>query len=159
MNSSDPVSDAIAAFKDIIAAGDVFTSHIAAWESKWNTGRIEIAGDFELAQVRLFLDSVVEASQAVNSSLYALLSSASDSLPYGLSPGGLGNNAYEGHTFWDQDTWMYPTLLLLQPAAARMCLQYRFDRVNGAAIKATSNGYQGLMFPWESAFTGQGAMS
>lgn len=142
LNSSDPANDAIAAFKDTSAVDDLFTPHAQAWELRWNTGRIEISDDFELAQ-------------AVNASLYALLASASDLLPYGLSPGGLGNNAYSGHTFWDQDTWMYPTLLLLHPTTARMCLQYRSDRISGASIKAISNGYQGLMFPWESACTGQ----
>ena len=29
---------------------------------------------------------------------------------YSLSPGGLASNAYNGHTFWDCETWMYPSL-------------------------------------------------
>lgn len=49
---------------------------------------------------------------------------------------------------------MLPNLLLLQPQEARAVLEYRLNRREGAAAKAASYGYAGLMFPWESAFSG-----
>jgi trehalose/maltose hydrolase-like predicted phosphorylase len=44
---------------------------------------------------------------------------------------------------------MGPALLLLNPAMAKMILQYRFDRMKGAREKSASYemGYQGFMFP------------
>eukprot|EP01121_Diplochlamys_sp_Union-15-3_P009573 TRINITY_DN2608_c0_g1_i2.p1 TRINITY_DN2608_c0_g1~~TRINITY_DN2608_c0_g1_i2.p1 ORF type:complete len:415 (+),score=76.41 TRINITY_DN2608_c0_g1_i2:115-1245(+) len=53
---------------------------------------------------------------------------------------------------------MYPGILILHPDIAEGgMLKYRFDRTQGASLKAKSynKGYQGFMFPWESAFSGQ----
>ena len=50
---------------------------------------------------------------------------------------------------------MYPVMLAFHPSIARSLLQYRLDRTAGAAAKAKRNGYHGLMFPWESAFSGE----
>ena len=63
-------------------------------------------------------------SRAINSSLYYLLSSSSPDLPLSLSPGGLASNGYNGHTFWDCESWMFPPLLSLQPRTALQLLQY-----------------------------------
>ncbi len=63
-----------------------------------------------------------------------------------------------GHVFWDTETWMFPGLLLLHPDIARdNLLQYRINHQDGAMTKARSYNppYDGTMFPWESAFTGQ----
>jgi trehalose/maltose hydrolase-like predicted phosphorylase len=111
----------------------------------------QVVGDLHLAQ-------------ALNSSLYAVRSSIRPDWPYGLSPGGLASNAYEGHTFWDQETWMWPPLLMLDPPSAKSALDYRWNRRVGAHNKSVlcgtsnhaSSGGQGalelpadaLMFPW-----------
>lgn len=44
---------------------------------------------------------------------------------------------------------------MLHPAEAKSMVKYRVDRMKGAAHKAAMNGYAGLMFPWESAFSGE----
>ncbi len=77
--------------------------------------------------------------------------------PWSLSPGSLASNGYNGHTFWDGETWMYPSLLMLHPDLAESMLRYRYNHIAGAKLKAQSYnaGYQGTMFPWESAFTGE----
>eukprot|EP00658_Telonema_sp_P-2_P029735 TRINITY_DN2256_c0_g1_i10.p1 TRINITY_DN2256_c0_g1~~TRINITY_DN2256_c0_g1_i10.p1 ORF type:complete len:422 (+),score=79.33 TRINITY_DN2256_c0_g1_i10:259-1524(+) len=67
------------------------------------------------------------------------------------------------------ETWMWPPLLFLDPGSAASALQYRWERRWAAASKAASCGSPNhaycqpgfehnssmLMFPWESAFTGQ----
>lgn len=108
--------------------------------------------------------------KSLNASLYAIRSSIRADWPYGLSPGGLASNGYSGHTFWDQETWMWPPLLMLDPTCAASALEYRFNRMDHAHSKAiqagtdnhASSGGQGqlslssdaLMFPWESCLTG-----
>lgn len=98
-----------------------------------------------------------DVSKAINSSLYYLLSSIRNDTHYSLSPGGLASNSYNGHTFWDTETWMLPPLILLKPDVAKSALLYRFNRMEGARDKAISydEGYEGAMFPWESASTGR----
>ncbi|XP_051739332.1 protein-glucosylgalactosylhydroxylysine glucosidase isoform X2 [Ctenopharyngodon idella] len=76
----------------------------------------------------------------------------------GVSPGGLSNGSidedYHGHVFWDQDTWMYPSVALFYPSLARAVLKYRVGTVEGARANAQQMGYKGLKFAWESAVTG-----
>eukprot|EP01065_Artemidia_motanka_P002399 TRINITY_DN11142_c0_g1_i1.p1 TRINITY_DN11142_c0_g1~~TRINITY_DN11142_c0_g1_i1.p1 ORF type:complete len:463 (+),score=98.55 TRINITY_DN11142_c0_g1_i1:870-2258(+) len=115
--------------------------HTAAWGALWDEGSISVAGDDDLAQT-------------VNASLYYILSSTRTDWPYGLSPGGLASAGYHGHTFWDQESWMWPPLLLLHQPLARAALQYRIDRQEGAAALARHFGHPGLRYPWESALTG-----
>eukprot|EP01005_Ploeotia_sp_CARIB1_P001418 NODE_34_length_2296_cov_444.940526_g33_i0.p1 GENE.NODE_34_length_2296_cov_444.940526_g33_i0~~NODE_34_length_2296_cov_444.940526_g33_i0.p1 ORF type:complete len:722 (-),score=164.21 NODE_34_length_2296_cov_444.940526_g33_i0:54-2219(-) len=116
--------------------------HTTAWSYLWDS-RIEIDGDMQLARI-------------VNASVYALLNGIRADWPYSTSPGGLPTDGYHGHTFWDVETWMYPSIALLWPKIAQgSIIQYRFIRIPGAEKKAKNNNYLGAMYPWESAFTGQ----
>ena len=109
----------------------LLAEHKAAWKALWDSGRIEIEGDLEMAQ-------------AVYGSMYYILSSTRHDWPYGLSPGGLpAGEEYMGHTFWDQDIWMYPPLVLLHPDLARSSLKYRKDRLPAARRIAKEYGYKG----------------
>jgi len=124
-------------------AGALLAEHEGAWAELWKSG-LEVKGRRDVAQ-------------AVNASIYYLLSSLREDTVHSLSPGGLASNAYNGHTFWDTETWMLPPLLLWHPRLAASLLQYRIDRVDAARHKAQSYGknYRGIMFPWESAATGE----
>lgn len=123
-------------------ATSLYSTHTAGWAELWATSSVHIEGRLDVAQ-------------AVNASLFAVLSSVRDDWPYGLAPGGL-TNYYNGHAFWDTETWMYPALLVLQPKIAHSLVQYRYDRLAGAHLKAASYSppFAGAMFPWESAFSG-----
>jgi protein-glucosylgalactosylhydroxylysine glucosidase len=122
----------------------LYESHVDQWNQLWKSG-IEVLNP----------DTSFDAGYAINASLFAMLSSVREDWPHGLAPGGL-TNYYNGHSFWDTETWMYPSLLLLYPSLGRSLMQYRYDRIPGAASKAKSYDppYEGLMFPWESAYTG-----
>jgi len=68
------------------AGGTLRGEHVAEWaETIWPAG-------FETDRADLAL--------AVNTSLYAILSSVRNDRPFGLSPGGL-TAGYNGHSFWD----------------------------------------------------------
>lgn len=41
---------------------------------------------------------------------------------------------YNGHTFWDQDMWMSPGILLLYPDLAQSLMTYRLNRLEGASV-------------------------
>ena len=90
LNSSDSMQDATKLYRTSRGT-DLFTPHAAEWAARWEAGSLEAEGDLNLAQ-------------ALNGSLYAVRSAIRPDMPYGLSPGGLASNAYEGHTFWDQET-------------------------------------------------------
>ncbi|EDO36561.1 predicted protein [Nematostella vectensis] len=119
--------------------------HTKAWEELWESGKVDVVTK----------DKSSHLGQAIYGSLYYLLSSTRADWPYGLSPGGLpGGEEYMGHTFWDQDIWMYPVMVLLYPDLARASLRYRYDRLPAARRIARKWGYKGAMFPWESSLSG-----
>ncbi|CAF3721880.1 unnamed protein product [Rotaria sordida] len=132
---------------------EIWSSHVSLWNQVWLNGRIEIRDDVEL-------------QRHMNSALYYILSS----LPplstrsehkqfYGLSPGSLSRGGrlgedYGGHSFWDTETWMYPSILLFYPTLAKEILSYRIALRDAAMYNAELFGYVGWRYPWESARTG-----
>jgi trehalose/maltose hydrolase-like predicted phosphorylase len=112
----------------------------AAWASLWQ-GWIEILGNRTLAT-------------DVNASEFYLWSSTRDGVDWSVSPAGLSSNGYDGHIFWDAETWMYPSLLAQHPDLAAGMNAYRFARLTQAEQHATATGWAGARFPWESALDG-----
>ncbi|MCB0599720.1 MAG: glycoside hydrolase family 65 protein [Saprospiraceae bacterium] len=114
--------------------------HRAAWDELW-------ASD-------ILIDGDPQSQQDVHSMLYHLYSFTRAGTALSPSPMGLSGLGYNGHVFWDSELWMYPPLLVLHPEIARSLVEYRYQRLEAARRNAFANGYQGAMFPWESAETG-----
>jgi trehalose/maltose hydrolase-like predicted phosphorylase len=112
----------------------------AAWATIWK-GRIDVTGDRTLAT-------------DVNASQFYLWSSTRADQDWSVSPAGLSSNGYDGHIFWDAETWMFPTLLAQHPDLANAMEDYRFDRLAQARKHAAQTGAKGARFPWESALDG-----
>ncbi|NWR79828.1 PGGHG glucosidase, partial [Centropus unirufus] len=135
----------------LAAAGRLHASHAEAWAALWRGCHVQ-------------LDAPLPLRQALCGCLFYLLSAIPPRhcpgfLFHGISPGGLANGTqgedYWGHVFWDQDTWMFPNILLFYPEAARAILEYRIRMLEGALHNAREQGFQGAKFPWESAATGR----
>lgn len=118
----------------------LWSSHVAAMSTLAGS-RIEVGGNPELARV-------------VNATMNALLTTVRADVTFSSSPGGLATESYNGHTFWDVCTWMWPTWLTFHPEIARAALQYRANRLPEAMQNAQLHGFDGAMFPWESAYSG-----
>jgi trehalose/maltose hydrolase-like predicted phosphorylase len=112
----------------------------AAWATLWH-GRIDVLGNPTLAS-------------EVNASEFYLWSSTGDGVDWSISPAGLSSNNYNGHIFWDAETWMYPALLAQHPDLAAGMNAYRYQRLPAAVDHAKATGYQGARYPWESALDG-----
>ena len=119
----------------------LYNDHVNAWKELWESGDIEVVGNDD-------------ATRDIRFALYHLYSFARKGTAYSLSPMGLSGLGYNGHVFWDAELWMYPPILLLQPEMARSFLEYRFQRLEAAKQNAFAHGYEGAMFPWESAADG-----
>ncbi len=117
-------------------------AHQLAWDQVWQHSDIEIEGD-PIAQL------------AVRYNLFQLLIAASPhndrvSIPAKT----LSGFGYRGHVFWDTEIFILPFFIFTQPTLARNLLTYRYHTLNGARRKASHSGYQGAMYAWESAMTG-----
>lgn len=114
--------------------------HLQEWAALWESD-ILIEGD-------------PQAQQDVHNMLYHVYSFIREGSGLSLSPMGLSGFGYNGHVFWDTETWVYPAVLLLNHDMARSLLDYRYMRLDAARRNAYQHGYRGAMFPWESAATG-----
>jgi trehalose/maltose hydrolase-like predicted phosphorylase len=141
-NTGDPVSAAQAEAAGAAGTGfpALLDANDNAWAALWQ-GRIDVLGDPTVAT-------------DVNASEFYLWSNTRDGVDWSISPAGLSSNGYDGHIFWDAETWMYPSLLAQHPDLAAGMNAYRFDRLSEAQQHAAATGYQGARFPWESALDG-----
>lgn len=107
-----------------------------AWHKLWKTD-IVIEGNPQLQQV-------------VHSMMFYLLCSIRAGTDFGIPPMGLSSCGYYGHIFWDSDTWMFPSLLVMHPDIAKSMVMFRYKALPAAEANAKLNGYNGAMYPWES---------
>lgn len=141
----DPLNEAerqvIYAVSD--GADRLIQAHKQLWQDLWK-GDIVIDGDDE-------------AQRAVRFALFNLYSSCREGSRLSISPMGLSSQGYNGHIFWDAETWMFTPMLLLNQGIARAMVDYRFDRLSAARRKAMAYGFKGAMYPWESDDAGEEA--
>lgn len=71
----------------------------------------------------------------------------------------LSGEGYKGHTFWDTEIFLLPAWIYGNPHIARSLLEYRYLCLDGARRKAKENGYDGAMYPWESAWITDGEVT
>ncbi len=145
LDTEDPSAVATTAGQIALGAAStgwdaLFAANRAAWATLWQ-GRIDLTGDPTLAT-------------DVNASEFYLWSSTRANEDFSVSPAGLSSNGYDGHIFWDAETWMFPTLLAQHPNLADAMERYRSDRLPEAFAHAKATGFTGARFPWESALTG-----
>ncbi|OWF37121.1 Acid trehalase-like protein 1 [Mizuhopecten yessoensis] len=126
------------------------STHEQVWEQhNWQKGRIDVGGNNNLSRINY-------------AAMYYLLSEIPEKDQvepfFGISPGGLAHGAlnkdYEGHVFWDQETWMFPPMLLLYSDKGKKIVKTRVRNHAAAKQYAQQRGYQGAMYPWEIAFSG-----
>jgi len=139
---NDPLNEAerLTIFAKLEGRDRLLAFHNQAWDELWKSD-IQIEGDSQ-------------SQQDVHSMLYHLYSFTRAGSSFSLSPMGLSGLGYNGHVFWDTDIWMFPALLVLHPEIAKSLIDYRFERLEAAKRNAFAHGYEGAMFPWESADTG-----
>jgi trehalose/maltose hydrolase-like predicted phosphorylase len=138
----DPLNEAerLTIFAKLQGRDRLVSFHEKAWADLWKSD-IQLEGD-------------AQSQQDIHSMLYHLYSFAREGNSFSPSPMGLSGLGYNGHVFWDTDLWMFPVYLVLHPEIAKSLIEYRFERLDAAKRNAFSHGYQGAMFPWESAGTG-----
>jgi hypothetical protein len=141
--NASSLEEAVTAWEaaEAMSSSALWREHQEAWAALWGTAGIEVAGNGSFAGV-------------INSSLYDIASSMRYDWPWSTSPGGLGTNGYNGHTFWDMETWMFPVLVVLFPEMALNAIRYRTARLEASMQRAANNGYSGAFWAWESAITG-----
>jgi len=142
LTSTDHRASAITASQAAAAKGwsALWAAHAAAWAGLW--------------QSDITVNNQPEFQDWVRSNLYALWSSIRAGSDNSISPVGLSSDNYAGLIFWDAETWMYPSLLLMHPDVADSVIELRNKQLPEARQNAAELGYAGTLFPWNGAGTG-----
>jgi alpha,alpha-trehalose phosphorylase len=103
----------------------------------WKHANVEIEGDPEI-------------QQAVRFALYHTLQAGARAERRPIPAKGLTGSGYDGHVFWDMDTFVLPVLTLTVPHAAADALRWRHSTLDKAKERAAQLGLKGAAFPWRT---------
>jgi alpha,alpha-trehalose phosphorylase len=103
----------------------------------WNRADVQLEGDAEL-------------QQAVRFALFHVLQSAARAEQRAVPAKGLTGSGYDGHTFWDTETFVLPVLTYTAPHAVADQLRWRHKTLPLALERARLLGLAGAAFPWRT---------
>jgi alpha,alpha-trehalose phosphorylase len=106
-------------------------------ESFWARADVEIEGDEEL-------------QQAVRFALFHALQAGARVERRAIAAKGLTGPGYDGHAFWDTESFVLPLLTYTQPQAAADALRWRHETLDLALERARTLGLKGAAFPWRT---------
>ena len=143
-DAADPRVEAARRADEVRAetTAELVSRHDRAWAERWRRTDIEIVGAPKL-------------ERALRFAAYHLISAANpEDERCSIGARALTGEAYRGHVFWDTDVFMLPFYIATWPEAARALVRYRHRTLDGARGKARALGYEGALYAWESADTG-----
>ena len=103
----------------------------------WERADVELEGDAEL-------------QQSVRFALFHTLQAGARGEQRAIAAKGLTGPGYDGHTFWDTETFVLPVLTYTAPHAARDALRWRHATLGMARERAQLLGFKGAAFPWRT---------
>jgi alpha,alpha-trehalose phosphorylase len=96
------------------------------------------------------IDGDAEVQQAVRFGLFHILQAGARSEQRPIPAKGLTGPGYDGHTFWDTETFVLPVLTYTQPAPAADVMRWRQLTLPIARERAGELGLAGAAFPWRT---------
>jgi alpha,alpha-trehalose phosphorylase len=128
--------------------GALATAKLAGWDrlvreqrelldQHWDEADVEIEGDDEL-------------QQAVRVGMFHVLQAGLRAERQPIPAKGLTGPGYDGHTFWDTETYVLPVLTYTAPHAVRDALRWRHSILDKARERAAVLGLRGAAFPWRT---------
>ena len=89
--------------------------------------------------------------QGLRFNMFHLLQSAGRDGVTNIAAKGLTGEGYEGHYFWDTETYIFPMFLHVAPEIAKALLTYRYSILPCARERAREMGHPiGALFPWRT---------
>ena len=113
------------------------TSQRAYLKDVWDRADVELDGDAAL-------------QQAVRFAFFHVLQAAARAERRAIPAKGLTGRGYDGHTFWDMDTFTVPLLTYTVPDAAADALRWRHSTLDLAEARARELRLSGAAFPWRT---------
>jgi alpha,alpha-trehalose phosphorylase len=118
------------------------------WDGLLTEQREYLDDVWERADIELDGDPALQ--QAVRFAIFHVLQAAARAEGRGIPAKGLTGRGYDGHTFWDTETYTQPVLTFVAPAAAKDALLWRHSTMDLAEARAKELGFRGVTFPWRT---------
>jgi alpha,alpha-trehalose phosphorylase len=103
----------------------------------WERADVEVHGDPEL-------------QQAVRFAIFQVVQAAARAEQRAIPAKGLTGRGYDGHSFWDMETYLLPVLTYTSSEAARDALRWRHSTIDLARDRALELRLKGATFPWRT---------
>jgi alpha,alpha-trehalose phosphorylase len=135
------------AMRDQIDAALAAAMH-TGWDRLCESQRAYLDDFWARADVELDGDPALQ--QAIRFGLFQVLQSAARAEGRAIPAKGLTGRGYDGHSFWDMETYTLPVLTYVAPKAARDALWWRHSTLGLAQARARELSLEGAMFPWRT---------
>jgi alpha,alpha-trehalose phosphorylase len=135
------------AMRDQVAAA-LTAARQTGWEGLLAEQR-GILDDF-WAGADVTIDGDPEIQQAVRFALFHLYQAAARGEQRAIAAKGLTGNGYDGHAFWDTETFVLQVLTYTAPDPVANALRWRHSTLPSARERAAQFGLAGAMFPWRT---------
>ena len=103
----------------------------------WARASVEVEGDREIEQATRF-------------ALFHILQAGARAEGRAIPAKGLTGTGYDGHAFWDTESFVLPVLCYTFPGAVADALRWRHTTLPVARQRAETLGFRGAAFPWRS---------
>ncbi|GAX89506.1 beta-phosphoglucomutase [Effusibacillus lacus] len=103
----------------------------------WSRSDVEIKGDLAL-------------QQSIRFNVFHLLQSVGRDGKTNIGAKGITGEGYEGHYFWDTETYIFPFFLYTNPAIGRQLLTYRYSILDKAKERARVMSQKGALYAWRT---------
>jgi len=135
------------ALRDQVWAGLIGARHLG-WDGLLAAQRAYLDDFWSRADVEVHGD--VEIQQAVRFGLFHVLQAGARGEERPIPAKGLTGPGYDGHAFWDTESFVLPVLTLTAPEAAASPLRWRRATLPAAQQRAAQLGLKGAAFPWRT---------
>jgi alpha,alpha-trehalose phosphorylase len=130
------------------AIGALAEARHTGWDGLLAEQRSYLDDFWERADVEI--DGDPEGQLAVRYALFGVLQAAARGEGRAIAAKGLTGTGYDGHAFWDTESFVLPVLSYTAPEAARDALSWRHATLPVARRRAQVLGLQGASFPWRT---------
>ncbi len=129
-------------------SGAMAAADLTGWEGLLDEQRKYLDNFWEGADVEV--DGDVEIQLAVRFGLFHIMQAAARAEYRPIPAKGLTGTGYDGHTFWDTETFVLPVLTYTLPQAAADALRWRCLVMDVAKEHARELSLYGAAFPWRT---------
>jgi alpha,alpha-trehalose phosphorylase len=135
------------ALRDQVAAALAAARH-TGWDGMLAEQREFLDRFWECADVHIEGDPQIQ--QAVRFGIFQILQAGARAEGRAIPAKGLTGPGYDGHAFWDSDSYVLPVLTYSLPSAAADALKWRHSILPQARERAKQLGLAGAAFPWRT---------